>query len=349
MSGRQWSWLVLAVLLSGCDNGQGSAGPNIERPAAGQTIPDDYFAEADVPPPAPVEPPPPPPPPPAPPPLPPPPPVYETRVEYEGDSDWYDPEAEAREALAAEEARRAELIALYRARVAQGPQQRQQDQAGPAKDPEYLMEDKDYTSIKAGADVSTWPVDRQRMVPAGSMVPAITMHSINSQLGGLALLTIERQFYGADGRKVIFPKGSTVLCRYKSLGKQGNTRLPVSCDRLTRPDGASVMLTKAAGADQSGRTGFVGVVDTRWWDRYGDAFVLSGLSVIAGYGRGRVDDEDLRQGVTDGVDRLTEVTADVIRQNLDLAPVTTVSPGSRVLLVLETDLWLKEPQEKGTP
>ncbi len=244
------------------------------------------------------------------------------------------------------EAARRRAVSAYRRGLTTGPAVAAVGAEDAGRDP-TKPSDKDYTSIKAPADVSTYPVDRSRMAPAGAMVPAITMHSINSQLPGLAVLTVERQFYGADGRTVILPKGTTVLCRFKSLGKQGQTRLPVSCERATRPDGASVMLTKAAGGDQSGRTGFVGVLDTRWWDRYGDALVLSGLSVLAGYGRGQVDDEDMRQGMSDGVDRLTEVTAEVVKQNLDLAPVTTVSAGSRVLLVLETDLWLKDI--KGVP
>src|SRR3546814_18680617 len=76
----------------------------------------------------------------------------------------------------------------------------------------------------------------------------------SSDLPGRVIAIVERHVYGADGRIPLLPKGTRIVCHYESLAKQGDSRLAGNSNRAIRPDGASIMLSDAAAADQVART-----------------------------------------------------------------------------------------------
>ncbi len=164
----------------------------------------------------------------------------------------------------------------------------QRRQAGPAIDgvaapllppdeneTDWRLEDEDYTRDNLPEDKSTLPVKRYRVITADRYIGAILENAVNSQIPGRVVAVVERHVFGADGRIPLLPKGTRIVCSYQSLAKLGDTRLPLSCSRAIRPDGASIQLTDATGADQMARTGFIGTVDNRIWERYGTAFIVS--------------------------------------------------------------------------
>jgi type IV secretion system protein VirB10 len=304
-----------------------------------------YDYEIPPPPPPKLEPPPPPlpapvrvevpaPPPPAPDPLPPPEPQFEDPAPM----------------LRAMRAR--ELRALRRqASAAQLTSLQSPAEAAPApvpgawrlKDPDYKQRDP-----KLGEDKSTLPVDRFRVITADRYINAILENSVNSQIPGRIIAIVERHVFGADGRLPLLPKGSRIICQYESLAKAGDSRLNVKCSRALRPDGASVLLTDAQGADQMARTGLVGDVDLRMWERYGSAFVVSALSALAASSQNVSQNQTVTNAGNALSQNLGQVTAKVLEQSVDLAPIVTVAAGSRIQIIPNTDIWIREPLPPGT-
>ena len=155
---------------------------------------------------------------------------------------------------------------------------------------------------------------------------------------------VERNVYGADGRLALLPKGTRIICTYQTMAKVGDTRLTVGCARAIRPDGASVMLTNAQGADQMARTGLIGDVDNRMWERYGSAFLVAAISSLASLGSQVSTNETVSNGGNALSQNLGQVTAKVLEQSVDLAPIVTVPAGSRIQIIPQTDLWIREPE-----
>jgi type IV secretion system protein VirB10 len=208
------------------------------------------------------------------------------------------------------------------------------------KDPDYRQRDP-----KLPEDRSTLPVDRFRVITADRYIGAILENAVNSQIPGRIIAVVERNVYGADGRLPLLPKGTRIICSYQSLSKVGDSRLPVTCARAIRPDGASVQLTDAAGADQMARTGFVGDVDIRMWERYGSAFIVAAISSLASLGNQVSTNQTVANGGNALSQNLGQVTAKVLEQSVDLAPIVTVPAGSRVQIIPGTDLWIREPEQ----
>ena len=212
------------------------------------------------------------------------------------------------------------------------------------KDPDYRQRDP-----KLPEDKSTLPVDRFRVITADRYINAILENSVNSQIPGRIIAIVERHVFGADGRLPLLPKGSRIICHYESLAKVGDSRLNVKCSRALRPDGASVLLTDAQGADQMARTGLVGDVDLRMWERYGSAFIVSALSALAASSQNVSENQTVNNAGNALSQNLGQVTAKVLEQSVDLAPIVTVPAGSRIQIIPNTDIWIREPIAPGAP
>jgi type IV secretion system protein VirB10 len=127
---------------------------------------------------------------------------------------------------------------------------------------------------------STLPVDRSRILTADMRIPGILEDAVNSQVGGRMIVLVKRDVLSPNGRFILLPAYTKIICHYEPLEEVGQSRLAVKCSRLIRPDGLSVALQEATAADQAGRTGLIGDVDNRLWERYGAAFMVAGISAL---------------------------------------------------------------------
>jgi type IV secretion system protein VirB10 len=208
------------------------------------------------------------------------------------------------------------------------------------KDPDYRQHDPALPE-----DRSTLPVDRFRVITADRYIGAVLENAVNSQIPGRIVAVVERHVFGADGRLPLLPKGTRIICNYKNLAKVGESRLPVTCSRALRPDGASIQLTDAQGADQMARTGLIGDVDLRIWERYGSAFVVAAISSLASLGsQVSQSNQTVSQGGNALSQNLGQVTAKVLEQSVDLAPIVSVPAASRIQIIPRTDIWIREPE-----
>jgi type IV secretion system protein VirB10 len=207
------------------------------------------------------------------------------------------------------------------------------------KDPDYQQRDPKWSE-----DRSTLPVDRYRVITADRYIGAVLENAVNSQIPGRIIAVVERSMFGADGRMPLLPKGTRIICDYKNLAKAGESRLPVTCARALRPDGASIQLTDAQGADQMARTGLIGDVDLRVWERYGSAFIVAAISALASAGSQVSSNQTVSQGGNALSQNLGEITAKVLEQTVDLAPIVSVPAASRIQIIPRTDIWIREPE-----
>lgn len=325
--------LPALILAAGCNEEKQSKAQRQLPPSAADLY--EFKAPAPPPPPPPLPPTPiiapPPPPPPPPPPAPDPvlPPVVFP--------DTAPIERAAKAARLLEERRRAGAIIIGLP---------EPEPIFPVPPPEWRLKDDDYGRDNLPEDRSTLPVDRFRVITADRYIGAVLENAVNSQVPGRVVAVVERHIFGADGRMPLFPKGTRIVCDYEPLAKVGDTRLPINCSRAIRPDGASIQLTDAQGADQMARTGFIGVVDNRIWERYGTAMIVSVLSAASSLGAGVTTNETTARGGNALSQNLGQVTAKVLEQSVDLAPVVEIPAGSKIQIIPRVDIWLRKPEIK---
>ena len=211
-----------------------------------------------------------------------------------------------------------------------------------AKDPHYRQWDQ-----RTLEDKFTYPVDRRWVLTADRYISGILETEINSEVPGRVTLVTHRPIFAAEGWVVIFPQYTKIICEYQSLKKVSDKRLTLKCLRAIRPDGSSLLFTQAYGTDAMGRNGLVGDIDYRTAERYGSAFVLAGIASLAGAGTNISSNPIVSQGAQNLSQNMGEVTAKVLDQNIDLAPLLTIEKGTLIHIRPQTDIWLRSPISKS--
>lgn len=214
---------------------------------------------------------------------------------------------------------------------------------------------------------STRPVDNSRIVTTDRFITGVLETGINTQLdgstGGPVVIQVSRDVFGYHGRNILVPKGSRLVCAFKSLDKVGSSRAPLRCTRLLLGESrAEVFNMKALVADQQGQPGVSGYVDNRFGERYGTAFILAGVSAAV---RGATSASGsttstssasatgssstysgaggaLSEGGAELSQRLGEITATTLEKMINLTPILKVAQGTRVQIRPDTDWYITE-------
>ncbi len=212
-------------------------------------------------------------------------------------------------------------------------------------------------NYEAASVTSGLPIDNSRIVTADRYITGILETGINSQLdgdaGGEIIIQTSRDTYGYHGRNVLIPKGSRLICDYKSPELVGSTRLAINCKRiLLAGHRAEIYQLFSTAGDVQGRSGITGDVDNRFWEKYGTAFILSGISSAVRIASSMGNSEVATSGSEELSEKFGEITASVLEQTINLAPIITVPQGTRIQIRPRKDWYIREvvtgsQQEKG--
>lgn len=224
----------------------------------------------------------------------------------------------------------------------------------PALDPLGLSQPKAAPKYEAEGVISGLPVDNERILAADRYISGILETGINSQLdsgaGGSAIVQVSRDVFGYHGRMVLIPKGSRLICDYKGPGRQGETRIGFTCSRILMGGHRAEILQLASPlGDVQGHGGVSGEVDNRFWEKYGTAFLLAGISasVRLATAASTTDNTNSTAVVADkGAEELSqkigEITASILEQTVNLAPIITIPQGTRVQIRPAKDWYIQE-------
>jgi type IV secretion system protein VirB10 len=210
--------------------------------------------------------------------------------------------------------------------------------------------------------VSGLPVESARILTADRYISGVLETGLNSQLGstagGQAIIQTSRDVFGYHGRNILIPKGSRLICGFDSPGRQGETRIAFNCTRILMAGHRAEILQLAAPVgDVQGRGGVTGEVDNRFWERYGTAFILAGISASVRYASVLLTppNPDGTQSASAAVadtgsqelsQKLGEITASILEQTVNLKPIITIAQGTRVQVRPAQDWYIRAIGEK---
>jgi type IV secretion system protein TrbI len=116
-------------------------------------------------------------------------------------------------------------------------------------------------------------------VTAGSVIPALLISGIDSDLPGPVLAQVrENVFDSATGRFLLIPQGTRLIGSYKASPSYGQSRVQIAWQRLVFPNASSMDLPQMPGADSAGYSGFTDEVDHHYLRTFGTAALLSLIS-----------------------------------------------------------------------
>lgn len=166
------------------------------------------------------------------------------------------------------------------------------------------------------------------------------------------ILQTTRDVYGYHGRLVLAPKGSRLVCTFMAPEDMGSSQIGINCQRILMAGHRAEILNIGSNVtNQQGWLGVTGEVDNRFWQRYGNAFLLTGISTAVRYAAATTKSEDADGEVATAAaekaseelsNKFGEITADMLEKTIDLKPIIRIPQGTRLQIRPATDWYIKE-------
>jgi type IV secretion system protein VirB10 len=179
--------------------------------------------------------------------------------------------------------------------------------------------------------------NRPMLVTQGTVLPCVLETALDSTLSGFATCVLPRDVLGSTGTVVLLEKGTRVVGEFRGGMRQGQRRLFVLWTRAETPHGVVVNLASPA-ADALGRAGFGGEVDTRFWDRFGGALLLSLVDAGAAFAGDQIGDGGAARYYGYGATAGRGAAAEAIRNTINIPPVLRKNQGEEVSIFVARDL-----------
>lgn len=205
----------------------------------------------------------------------------------------------------------------------------------------------DWDEIGVKKAVSSAPQDMSRVVTMDRIITAVLARPFDSRQPQQVVAQVDRNVYGAMGRNILIPRGSTIIGQMAG----GADRVAVVWTQIIRPDGARFVFN-GTGGDAMGQAGVPGKVNNRWFARIGASFLGTVLKIgtalatnaqeqpSGGLGgepaanNGKIVTDITTQGIN-------EALGPIIAQQRNLQPIITVPAGTRLTIVPTQDLVMR--------
>lgn len=187
-------------------------------------------------------------------------------------------------------------------------------------------------------------------VKQGSVLPAILITEINTDLPGTILGKIRENVYDTvTGDHLLIPKGSKLFGRYESQIPTGQNRVLIVWDKLILPNGKYLDLVAMQGADNMGNSGLKDGVNRHIIALLGRSILSSILNIgnnlsksvsfgIGGHQFG-LSGQPSQEGKN--VSPFEQASAKILQQGVDRKPTITIRKGFKFNVIVNEDLGLE--------
>lgn len=199
------------------------------------------------------------------------------------------------------------------------------------------------------------------MLQATSIIPAVMISGINSELSGTISAQVRENVYDSiSGQYLLIPQGSRLVGTFNNGVAYGDNRLAVAWQRVIYPNGYSMDLKGIQGSDMSGFTGFYDQVDNHYWRLFGMSFVMGVITAGMQYSQNNTNanvsnggigftnpNPSVGQTVAGSLgQQLGQTSMMVTQKNINTAPTITIRQGYKFTIMLTADIILK-PYKQG--
>ena len=168
---------------------------------------------------------------------------------------------------------------------------------------------------------------------AGSVIPAVMLSGINSDLPGTIVAQTRQTVYSTnEPNAVVIPQGSRLIGRYSADVAYGQSRVLAAWDELILPNGSRISLRGMSAADGQGQSGIEDQVDNHFWKTWSSALLVSFLGVAAQQSQPQNQGAyntppAAAQATAAAVNSLSEVGSKILQKNLNISPTLQIRPG----------------------
>jgi type IV secretion system protein VirB10 len=196
-------------------------------------------------------------------------------------------------------------------------------------------------SVSATVRAQVLPTQRL-LLPKGAFIDCTLETAIDSTLPGMTTCVMATDTFGVDGQVVLLERGTKLIGETRGQVQQGSARVFVLWTEARTPTGVIVPLA-SPGADELGRSGLPGTVNTHFWQRFGAAMLVS---VIDGAVEGAVQSARGGNGTVIVNPSATQgVLTEVLKGTVNIPPTVVKQQGDRIQVLVARDLDFRSVYE----
>ena len=191
------------------------------------------------------------------------------------------------------------------------------------------------------------PPAAEWMLNVGTVIPAILIGGIDSDLPGIVLAQVSRPVFDTrTGQAVLIPRGARLVGAYDHYVALGQRRVMAAWHRVQFPDGSVLDLEEGlAGVDQEGFAGLSDRVERRLWQKFGSAALLAVIGAGAQLSQAPDDEEAAptagQVAAGEFGRQWGELGQESARRNMRVQPTLQIRPGYRFNVMVTRDLVLE--------
>lgn len=194
-------------------------------------------------------------------------------------------------------------------------------------------------------------------VKAGSVIPAIMINGLNSDLPGQIIALVRENVYDSSTRRyLLIPQGAKLVGLYDNNIIYGQERILVAWNRLIYQDGSSINLKAMPGTDLEGYAGFYDEVDNKYWKIFGSSFIMGVITGAMQYSQNNTNANVQVGGIgiTNGNNptvgstlsgslgqQLGQTGLALAQKNLNVQPTLIVKPNYPFNIMITADMILR--------
>jgi type IV secretion system protein VirB10 len=180
------------------------------------------------------------------------------------------------------------------------------------------------------------------LLPKGAFIDCTLETAIDSTLPGMTTCVMATDAFGVDGQVVLLERGTKLIGETRGQVQQGSARIFVLWTEARTPTGVIVPLD-SPGADELGRSGLPGEVNTHFWQRFGAAILVSvidgGIQAAAQSSNGGAGAVIVNPSASQDV--LTEI----LKNTISIPPTVVKHNGDRIQVLVARDLDFRSVYE----
>jgi type IV secretion system protein VirB10 len=180
------------------------------------------------------------------------------------------------------------------------------------------------------------------LLPKGAFIDCTLETAIDSTLPGMTTCVMATDAFGVDGKVVLLERGTKLIGETRGQVQQGAARIFVVWTEARTPTGVVVPLD-SPGADELGRSGLTGEVNSHFWQRFGAAMLVS---VIDGAVQTAIQSSRNGSGtVIVNPTASQEVMTEILKNTINIPPTVVKRNGDRIQVLVVRDLDFRSVYE----
>ncbi|WP_392431339.1 VirB10/TraB/TrbI family type IV secretion system protein [Yersinia sp. HM-2024] len=185
-------------------------------------------------------------------------------------------------------------------------------------------------------------LDPDLYIPVDRYIPCSMMRRFVSDVGGHISCLISEDVFSASNHVKLLPAGTVARGIYRTGALQhGRSRMFILWTELRTPEPGSLQipLTDTDATGPLGETGIAGWIDSHFWERFGNALMLSTVQDVAAAAADAAPGKDRNTDYTENTRAATDEMAKTTLDNsINIPPTMYLNQGDVIGIMTGTDI-----------